>query len=236
MAIDLHKKVEKAGIILKKQGIGNPPVLRVGAAWDISGSARSMYYDGEMQEAMNHVLGIAMAFDPSHQLDNFVFDDKHAQLPVPATPKNFETYIHDQVLNEDKIRKWGTTCYAGVIHQMQDHYFGKHHSLLGMFHKKKEKIDHLPALCFMFTDGANNMEDHEPARRAFERAAGYPVFFCLVGIGHGGGFPFLREMESSESDCEFVNLSDIRISDEDLYNKIVSPKLIRWLQTYKTLN
>lgn len=231
MAIDLHKKAEKAGIILKKQGIINPPNMRVGAAWDISGSAQTMYYDGEMQEAMNHVLGIAMAFDPSHRLDNFVFDNRHAQLPVPATPQNYMNYINEQVLTEDKIEKWGSTRYAGVIHQMQDHYFGKHNGLLSFFHKKS-KAEQTPALCFMFTDGANDYDDHEPAAEAFERASAYPVFFCLVGIGHGGGFPFLREMERSESDCEFINLSNIRISDDELYAKIVSPKLVNWLKRH----
>jgi hypothetical protein len=234
MSIDLHKKAEKVGINLKKKGISNPPMLRVGAAWDISGSARNMYYDGEMQEAMNHVLGIAMAFDPTHKLDNFVFDDGHAQLDVPATPENYTTYIQDQVLNETKIKKWGSTKYAGVVHQMQDHYFGQHHSLFGFFHKKKPKSEHIPALCFLFTDGANDDDDHEPAARAFERASDYPVFFCLVGIGNGGGFPFLRRLERTESDCEFVKLTDIRISDDDLYEKIVSPKLVNWLRTHPT--
>jgi hypothetical protein len=229
VAIDLHKKAEKVGINLKNKGISNPPILRVGAAWDISGSARGMYYDGEMQEALNHVLGLAMAFDPTQKLDNFVFDDQHAQLPAPATPGNFTTYIEDQVLNEKEIRKWGGTCYAGVVHEMQNHYFGKHHGLLNLFHKKK-KADHLPALCFLFTDGENS--DHGEAREAFERATDYPVFFCLVGIGAGHSFRFLRQMESGESDCEFVNLNNLRISDDELYEKIVSPKLVNWLKLH----
>jgi hypothetical protein len=182
-----------------------------------------------MQEAMNHVLGIAIKLDPTGKLDNFVFDDEHAQLPVPATSYNFETYIADQVLNEDKIRKWGGTCYAGVTHEMQNHYFGRRGGFLGFFQKKKSKQDYLPALCFIFTDGENS--DHSEAQEAFERARDFPIFFCLVGIGPHA-FSFLKRMERQESDVEFVNLSNMRISDDELYNKIVSPKLVNWLRQH----
>jgi hypothetical protein len=231
MGIDLHKRAESAGIVLKKRGVAQTPPMRVGAAWDISGSAQGMYYDGTMQTALDRVLGFAMNIDPSHRLDNFVFDDRHAQLPLPATPNNYKTYIRDQVLTEDKIRKWGSTCYAGVIHQMQDHYFGRPGMLSrlgGLFHKS-DLTAKIPALAFLFTDGDNDSDDYEPAREAFERASNSPIFFCLVGIGRHS-FEFLREMEQREEDCEFVNLSNLNISDEELYQQIVSPKLVAWLK------
>ncbi|MCB8882282.1 VWA domain-containing protein [Acidisoma cellulosilytica] len=259
MAIDLHKKAERAGICLKKQGIGNPPHVRVGLMMDISGSMRHLYQDGVVQEAINHVLGLAMNFDPTHHLDVWVFDHKHAQLPVAATPRNFHDYVNRQILTEDAIPKWGTTCYAGAMHQLQDHYFGRHadhaahldgreeghHGLLSrLFHRHGQGDDaegrdgvrnfdaearKLPVLAVMITDGDN--EDHAAAERAIRRSAPYPVFWSLVGIGDHA-FRFLKQMDREFDDAEFVDLEDLRITDDALYAELVSPKLASWLKQH----
>jgi hypothetical protein len=245
MAVDLHKKAERAGIVLKKQGMNNPPRLRVGLMMDISGSMRHLYHDGTVQEVLNHVLGLAMAFDPTHHLDVFVFDDKHAQLPVAATPKNYHDYVNRQILTETEIPKFGGTQYAGVIHQFQDHYFGEHpdhaehrehHGLLGrLFHHKDRRPafsaeeQNLPVLGLLITDGDNS--DHKKAEIAIARSRPYPVFWSLVGIGEQS-FRFLRQMDREFEDAEFVDLEHLNIPDEVLYGELVSQKLTRWLQRH----
>jgi hypothetical protein len=253
MSIDLHKKAERAGIILKKQGIATPPRLRVGLISDISGSMKEEYLDGHVQEAVNHVLGLAMAFDPSHTLDVFVFDDQYAQLPVPATPKNYQDYVRRQILTENEIPKWGSTEYAGVIHAFQDHYFGRderhsahwrpHHSIGGMlgrmFHHNEPATPaqdpswrNIPVLGLLFTDGDNS--DHRESEIAIQRSADFPIFWSLVGMGPHG-FRFLRQMDQEFDDVEFINMRNLRISDEELYSQLVSPKLTRWLKRYETV-
>jgi hypothetical protein len=263
MAVDLHKKAERAGITLKKQGIETPPRIRVGLMMDISGSMQHLYNDhvsdndgwkgSTVQHAINHVLGLAMAFDPSHKLDVFVFDDQHAQLPKPATPENYSNYVKSQILTESEIPKWGGTRYAGVMHQFQDHYFGEHpdhqehreprKASGGFFNKlfhrdavtTQAAIDpdwaKLPVLGLLFTDGDNG--DHFAAERAIARSAPYPVFWSLVGIGDQS-FRFLRQMDQEFPDAEFVDLEDIHLSDEELYAELVSPKLISWLKTHQS--
>lgn len=254
MSVDLHKKAEKAGIVLKKQGVGNPPRLRVGLMMDISGSMRHLYNNGTVQEALNHVLGLAMAFDPSHHLDVFVFDDQYAQLPVPATPENYHDYVKRQILTEDEIPKFGTTRYAGVIHQFQDHYFGEdpehfeHRRGRGensgggffsrLFHGRKPAAARLvadpawaqiPVLGLLFTDGDNS--DHRASEIAIQRSAPYPVFWSLVGIGEQS-FRFIKQMDREFQDAEFVDLENIHLSDEQLYAELVSPKLVQWLKQH----
>ncbi len=236
MSIDLHKKAEKVGISLKKNGINNPPIVEVSACWDISGSMQGRYFNGEVQEALNHVLGLAMAFDPSHKLKNFVFDDRWAGLDVMATPNNYQNYIRDQVLNEDKIPKWSGTEYAEVIHGVQDFHFGKRQGggFFSMFRKKQSEtakaVGHRPVINFFFTDGDN--QDRRAAEEAFQRASEFPIFFCLIGLGRGSSFSFLKYLDKTEPDCEFVDLSNLNISDEALYAKIMTPKLITWLRQH----
>ena len=247
MAVDLHKKAERAGIVLKKQGIASPPRLRVGLMMDISGSMHSLYEEGVVQEVLNHVLGLAMAFDPSHKLDVFVFDHQYAQLPDPATPDNFHDYVRRKILTEDKIPKFGTTKYAGVIHAFQDHYFGhdpahqehlqhKPGLLSRLFHHGQEaavKIDpaiaKIPVLGLLITDGDN--EDHRQSEVAIRRSADFPVFWSLVGVGDHE-FRFLKQIDGEFDDSEFIDLEHLNISDEQLYSELVSPKLVRWLKSH----
>ncbi len=248
MAVDLHKKAERAGIVLKKQGISSPPRLRVGLMMDISGSMKHLYRNGTVQEVLNHVLGFAMTFDPTHRLDVFVFDDQHAQLPVPATPQNYHDYVNRQILTEDEIPKFGLTKYAGVMHQFQDHYFGEHpdhaehrrktHGFLGrlLHHEAPAQSSvfdaeamKLPVLGLLITDGDN--DDHRQSETAIARSRPYPVFWSLVGVGEQA-FRFLRQMDREFDDAEFVDLEHLNIPDELLYAELVSPKLVRWLQQH----
>lgn len=247
MAVDLHKKAERAGIVLKKQGIASPPRLRVGLMMDISGSMHSLYEEGIVQEVLNHVLGLAMAFDPTHKLDVFVFDDQYAQLPDPATPDNFHDYVRRKILTEDEIPKFGTTKYAGVIHAFQDHYFGhdpahqehlKHKPglLSRLFHHGQEpvvKVDpaiaKIPVLGLLITDGDN--DDHRQSEIAIQRSADFPVFWSLVGVGDQA-FRFLKQIDREFDDSEFIDLEHLNISDDQLYAELVSPKLVRWLKSH----
>jgi hypothetical protein len=245
LAIDLHKKAERAGIVLKKQGVGITPYVRVGLMMDISGSMKSLYQRGVVQDILNHVLGLAMNFDPSHRLDVFVFDDKFAQLPVPATPTNYHDYVNRQILTETAIPKFGTTKYGEVIHAFQDHFFGEHpdhaehrvkrHGFLGrlLHHERPTEVDSalagIPVLGLLITDGEN--EDHRAAEIAIQRSAPYPVFWSLVGVGRHD-FRFLKQMNREFPDAEFVDLEHLEIPDEVLYAELVSKKLVRWLSQH----
>lgn len=249
MAVDLHKKAERAGIVLKKQGISNPPRLRVGLMMDISGSMENLYRRGVVQEVLNHLLGLAMNFDPSHQLDVFVFDHKYAQLPVPATPRNYHDYVERQILTETAIPKFGATAYAGVVHAFQDHYFGRHpdhvaHHKIGgflgrLFHHHDQAVPaepqldpahaRIPVLGLLITDGEN--DDHEASEIAIRRSEPYPVFWSLVGVGRHP-FRFLKQMDQEFGDAEFVDLEHFNITDDELYAALVSTKLAAWLRQH----
>lgn len=88
-----------------------------------------------------------------------------------------------------------------------------------------------PTLMLFLTDGENS--DKEPAHHAIHAARTLPLFWSFVGLGPAHHFEFLREI-SEDLDAEFVNLSHVRVSDDDLYRQLISSKLTNWLRALHT--
>ncbi|MDA8153485.1 MAG: VWA domain-containing protein [Acidithiobacillus sp.] len=256
MAVDLHKSSEKAGIQLKKHGVDTSrlPNMRVGVCLDISGSMNEEYRDGHVQDALTHLLALAMHMDKSAKIDVFIFNHGAQQMPEPATLQNYAGYV-DRYISD---HVGGGTDYAPVIHLTYQHYYpaldhlhsaasaARHvaslahhgHGLLGSLfghHKHDEPpaaptvvnpADHDPVFMLFLTDGDNG--DKEATRHAVHAATGLPLFWSFVGLAHNSRF--LEEL-SRETDAEFVHLEDgIRISDDDLYRQLISAKLGAWLR------
>ena len=256
MAVNLQKSSEKAGIHLKKQGVdpSRLPNMRVGVCLDISGSMEEEYQDGHVQDALTHLLGLAMHMDKSAKIDVFIFNNGAKQMPEPATPGNYEGYVDRYITDH----VGGGTDYAPVIHLAYQHYYptlghlhsavsaARHvaslahhgHGLMSRLfghHKHNEPpaqpvavdpTNHDPVLMLFLTDGDNS--DKQETRHAIHAATGLPLFWSFVGLAHHSCF--LEEL-SRETDAEFVHLEDgIRISDDDLYRQLISAKLGAWLR------
>lgn len=119
---------------------------------------------------------------------------------------------------------------------------GALHKLGGLFHRHHDapapapaapapRNDVQPTLMLFLTDGENG--DKEGTRHALHAARDLPLFWSFVGLGPAHHFQFLQEV-SEELDAEFVNLSHVRISDDELYRELISSKLTRWLQRLHT--
>lgn len=265
MSIQLNKSHQNAGIHLQKQGVdpANLPHIRVGLCLDTSGSMSDEYQDGHVQDALTHVLALAMHMDKSHRLDVFTFDDDATQCRFPATPENYETFVRKHILEDDQVSKWGATEYAPPIHLCYQHYYpdlphlhskeaahqhvqslAHHHSHSGgmfsrLFGHKQPEVetpppapvlpnpdDHQPTVIFFFTDG-ECFDKHE-SQVAIHAATGLPLFWVFVGLAHQSRF--LEDL-GREPDAEFVLLEEgIRISDDRLYQSIITPKLAQWVK------
>jgi len=88
-----------------------------------------------------------------------------------------------------------------------------------------------PTLMLFLTDGENT--DKEPTQHAIHAARSLPLFWSFVGLGPAHHFQFLQEL-SEDLDAEFVNVSHVRISDDELYRELVSSKLTNWLRGLHT--
>jgi hypothetical protein len=239
MSISLEKRAEKVGIVLAKRGLAKVPPVRVGAAFDVSGSARG-FYEGSnvMQETIDRLMAVAMKFDDNGELDAWLFHD--SVLPqLPAITESDEgTYVNKVILKQRGL--WGATNYAPVLQAVMDFYFGesapakKSGGMFGGLFGKKEaapatgsKKD--PAMLLFITDGANS---DERATAAVLKAAeaNSPVYFNMVGIGNPSYFRFIEQMADDLGNVGFTNLNDLSISDDVLYDKIVNQEFVDWIK------
>lgn len=250
MSIDLEKRAEKFRIVLEKRAIVQLPPIRVGAALDVTGSMRHLYLNGTMQEALTRLLAMALKLDDNGQLDVWTFEDSSSELES-ANRDNYESFVQTHILDNRKVSKWGGTSYAPVVRSITKTYFGPRKvahttqeivepsgflgKLLGKPTVREHTVfeelpaDNSPAMCLFLTDGAN--DDRRAAREALRVAKGFPLYWQMVGVGqYVNEFAFLQEMADELPNVGFVNLSDLGISDEKLYEQLVTDELTTWLK------
>lgn len=236
MAIDLAKRVEKVRINLEKKQIKKAPTMRVGLAMDVSGSAEWLYQNGTMQETVSRLLAVAMNFDDNGELDMWSFENAAHRLEV-ATKDNYERFVQKEIVDNDSISKWHGTSYAPVIQDMLNRYFigdvVTSGGLFGLFGKPKLQAPAdiaIPAYGMLVTDGANN--DHPATQKLLEMSQKYPIYWQMVGVGDPKEFTFLREMGDRYPNVGFVNLASLTITDDVLYDKLISDELVSWLKAH----
>lgn len=238
MAIDLEKRAETVRIILEKKQIVQPPAMRVGLALDISGSARGLYSSGVMQETVSRLLAVAMRFDDNGELDMWTFHNAFQRL-ASANRSNYERFVQKEILDNSRVSKWGGTSYSPVLNDVIDLYFRTSAAaprsaggfLGGLFGRKQQpqpSASGMPAMCMFVTDGAN--DDRAQAASVMRAAKDHPLYWQLVGVGDPREFGFLKSMADELPNVGFVHLPRLDISDEDLYDKLLSDELCTWVK------
>ncbi|KWU17924.1 VWA domain-containing protein [Burkholderia cenocepacia] len=121
----LEKNIERVSLALSKYGVSEPPIVRVGAAFDVSGSAKHFYENGVMQATHDRVMALAGKFDDNGELDTWVFSDRFRQL-VTADVNTYGTYVVEHILKSSVAKEvlWGGTSYAPVMGGAVDFWFG----------------------------------------------------------------------------------------------------------------
>ncbi len=246
MSINLEKRKQAVGIVLAKRGITTAPTTRVGVALDVSGSARGFYTSGVMQETLDRLLAVAIKFDDNGELDAWTFDNNVHALPT-ITAADEGKYVKRAIM-ESGNDMWNGTSYAPAFRAAMKHYFGGSavaqaaaatKSFLGGLFGKKPVVEAAPvasstdkqepAMLLFITDGANDDRD-EAARVLREAARTSPMYFNMIGIGPSSYFDFLKEMADELPNVGFVNLSSLNMTDEELYEKVVSQEFCDWVK------
>ncbi|OJA27628.1 VWA domain-containing protein [Burkholderia ubonensis] len=246
--ITLEKRAAKVAIVLEKRQILKPPVVRVGAALDISGSAKALYKSGVIQETHDRILGIALKFDDNGEVDTWTFTEGFDRLPT-ATPDNYGAYITDFVLNGD-IDKWGGTQYAPVMNDIVDFFFRapeperKREAKRGFLSRLFGGADdtpappsapvsangHLPAWVLFVTDGQNPKNDRKRVRQLLAESRHYPLYWSLVGVGDPSEFDFLEEVADEMPNVGFLHLESLDVSDEQIYEQLITQEFCDWVR------
>ena len=122
---NLEKAVQQTRFILDKKGIDPKLKAQVAIVLDVSGSTRELFEGGDMQEAMQRTLPIAIQFDDNQELDVFTFHggmSSVTHIGDNATAANYSNYIQKKVLNDDLVSKWGGTDYSPVMWQLLEEF------------------------------------------------------------------------------------------------------------------
>ncbi|MBQ2605189.1 MAG: VWA domain-containing protein [Acutalibacteraceae bacterium] len=207
---ELNKKLSLRKDILldevKKSNV-SASVARVVFVLDHSGSMRTMYKDGTVQNILERIFPVAMLFDDNAELEFYWFDKVFKELE-PVTYDNLDGYVQNVILSQKD--HFGETCYAPVMNEIINRY-------------AKTDKSKIPTFVIFITDGANS--DKTNSKAAITEASQYNIFWKYIGIGKET-FPFLEKLDTLKGrtvdNANFVSVNDLeQINDNQLYSLIL---------------
>lgn len=201
---------------VKKQNIGCDKA-RIVFILDHSGSMSHLYNDGTVQEVLERVFPLAMAFDDNSQMEFYLFSDSYKELPS-VTSSNLTSYVQKNNLSSEY---WGCTSYTPVIGEIYKRYV------------KKQPSD-IPTYVLFITDGDNS--DKSETVSLIKKCSKHNIFWKFIGIGTEE-FSFLERLDEmwgrTVDNADFIKLSNINnISDAELY-KLFMQEYGSWIKACK---
>lgn len=254
--ISLVKRQEKLVISLKKKKIAQI-TLRVASALDISGSMQSLYRNGTVSDFVGKLLPFGMQFDDNQQIDMWAFNNYSSELP-PATAAVYDDYVGKCMRNVSI--NGGTSYAPVIQAIYDEYFGGvpmktvtreievqEQRPVSGFFAKLTGKtetvtvkktvteqvpdtsvsVDTTPAMVFFQTDGENN--DESAVRTVLDRNKGKPIYWFMVGVGNAR-FSFLKALADEYDNVAFIGIDDLDLSDEALYDKLLSEEFGQWVE------
>jgi hypothetical protein len=253
--IDLKKKV---GIVLEKRKLFNL-MVKVGAAFDVSGSTQKIFMNGTMQRALTRTFAIADKVDDNHTLDTWIFSSSAAEMPG-IDPDNYETYAQDMIVDSDNREVqgvlWGGTRFTPFMSKIVEFYnpapevqtvtrvveptsmFGKMKALFGA--KPKIETEYVPVAkaasaeqelpAFVIPFTDGENGDHGTTEQLLQNTADKGIFWQFVGVGDES-FGFLKLMATKFAHVGFVDIKDLdKLSADALYEALITDKFADWIK------
>ncbi|TCP52863.1 TerF-like vWA domain-containing protein [Tumebacillus sp. BK434] len=193
-------------------------VAKVGLVLDISGSMRSLYKNGTVQQVVERILAVASQFDDDGSLDVWVYDNEFTRLPA-VTEKDFAGYVNNYILNDESIHKFGRNDEPKVMADVLQKYL-------------HEEPGNIPVFLVFINDGGC-----KPGIKKFiVESSSQPIFWQFVGIGDSN-FDVLRKLDTMEGrvvdNANFFHFDNIAaVSDEQLYDQLLD-EFPMWLKEAK---
>lgn len=199
---------------VKKQNI-SVNTARVVFVLDHSGSMRTMYKDGTVQDLLERIFPIAMHFDDNAEMEFYWFDSVYKELD-PVNCKNIEGYVQNVILSKND--HFGGTNYAPIMTEILNRYV-------------RREPSNIPTFVIFITDGNN--ADKKATKDVLTEASKYNIFWKYVGIGDER-FEFLAKLDELKGrfidNANFINVSDLgAIDDKSLY-KLLLDEYGDWLE------
>ena len=240
--LDLRK--EKVLALSKKAGLEGQKAQIV-LSLDFSGSMSHLYHSGKVQELVERILPVGMAFDDNGEVDFYLFHHGYIKVPENLTEGNIAGFINSKVIKKYDM---GATNYAPIINKIVDDFairdgsetetytetVEKSSGFLGLGKKtetvtktrtinKYKKMDN-PVYVIFITDG--ECSDRQQAEQAIVNAARAGIFFQFIGIGDER-FSFLKNLDTMSGrfidNANFFTINDLsKKSDDELYQLLLT--------------
>lgn len=196
----------KLDVILEKKNL-HQTTARVVFVLDHSGSMRSLYKDGTVQNTLERIFPVALRFDDDGEMQFYLFDTLYQELD-PVSIQNLDSYTENVILR--KMGKYGQTRYAPAMNTILHRYAEKEPS-------------QTPTFVIFITDGDNS--DKAAAKKTLIAASEHNIFWKFVGIGKEN-FPFLEKLDDLAGrrvdNANYISIPDLNtIKDETLYERLM---------------
>ncbi|MDZ5603646.1 VWA domain-containing protein [Pseudomonas sp. RP23018S] len=210
---------KKAQISLEKNNLTQVRA-KVAVVLDASGSMNGQYSKGRVQEVLNRLIPLAVAFDDDGDLDVFAFGAKPVQLSA-ATLHNYQDYI---ATDQDGWRKWSVGARVNdepkAMRLVMDYY--------------RQAGDKTPVYILFVSDGG--VHENRAITRLMLEASSQPFFWQFVGLG-GSSYGILEKLDDMDGrvvdNCSFFAVDDLHdLSEEELYDRLME-EFPSWLREAK---
>lgn len=209
--IRLEKRTKEVSEVVKvnltKHNLNPDTKARVAFVIDISGSMRTAYNRGYVQEIVEKIFPIAINFDDNEEMDVWIFEDGFRRMPA-MNKDNYYGYVQREIL--DKNCRFGGTSYAPVLNDIAKYYLEEH-------------PEPSPVYVIFITDGDNF--DKTETTKVVKELSNYPIFLQFVGVG-GAGFNYLEQLDDMSGryvdNADFFEATyDDFSTENNLYQKLL---------------
>lgn len=217
--INLNKRTELFEEICLDKGFNE--IARVALVLDFSSSMMYQYSNGTVQEVVERLLPAGVKFDDNAAIDVYIFAERENFHDLgEVSDKDFHNYVNREVYNGNY--RLGGTTYAPIINYITEKY-------------TNEPGD--PAFVMFITDG--DTWDEPETSNAIKKAAKKPIFWQFIGLGDDS-MSFLEKLDTMDGrvvdNANFQRIKDInKISDNDLYEKVLMSEFPEWWEKAKKL-
>lgn len=230
MALAMSKRVEKVKLQLAKHNVPDWLKAQMKFELDDSGSAMPYYNNGEMQELVERLMAVALRLDADGKLEVYSFSDRAAKHG-DVVESEIEGYIKQRFIPEAaRFGTWsGGTNYAkAVTLALQEDAVEEKTGFLGKLFGSKKAATPQPNYpnVHLFVSDGEDMGDHQHFQKLVREATN--DYFVLVGIGNAG-FSLMKQTADRYDNVGFVKFSDLSISDDEMYGKLLDKELCDWL-------
>ncbi len=204
--VSLAKKV---AVSLDKHGLSKVQ-SRVGLVLDASGSMRSQYRDGRVQEVVDRIVPIGLGFDDDGAVDNWAFAKNAIEL-TPVTHRNCDGYVERE---RGGWRSWMNMLEAGWNYEPA--------VIRAVTAKYRDST--LPTYVLFISDGG--VGNTREIKKLMIEASTLPIFWQFVGIG-GSNYGILQDLDTMGGrvvdNCSFFKLDDLHdIGEQELYDRMLA--------------